>query len=358
MNINLFGHRNIMGSGVHFSSFSNMFKQYLGFNNVVKEWDPGSQDRLLEALCQSREDDINIWFPRSNAIGHIKGRNVLWAIFESDALPNYFLDPLLTADIIWTPSAWGRDVLLSHGLPPHKVDVVPEGVNPCIFHPFLRRKSNDPIYRFLAVGKYEQRKGYDQLFEAFSKAFNNRPDVELLIKGDFFGDEIRVSHELKNRIDSLGLDNIKIIAGSMDINNMVALYSYANGFVMPSRSEGWGLPLIEALACGLPSATINYSGQTEFLSKINSFYLPIKYDIVPIADPAYMKYWPSTNGEYGNWAEADADHLVSQMLNMVQNQSLHNKAALNASEIIRTQFSWSKAVDAAIESLKRNKMIV
>ena len=347
-----------MGTGIHFSSFSSALRQYSSFNKVVQEWDPSSQERLLEALLGSNEDDINIWFPRSNAIGHIKGKNILWAMFESDKLPNHFLDPLIKADLVWTPSGWGRDVLISNGLAPHKVDVVPLGVDPFTFHPFARGQGSDAVYRFLAVGKYEQRKGYDQLLEAFNKAFKNRLDIELLIKGDFFADEVRVAHELKSRVDSMGLKNIKIISGALDINNMIALYNYANGFISPSRAEGWGLPLIEALACGLPCATVHYSGQTEYLSKIDGSYLPIKYDIVPIADPVYIKYWPSLNSEYGNWAEADANYLANQMLDMVENRPKYNKIALTASEIIRTQFSWTKAVDAAIDSLQKNKMLL
>lgn len=357
MKINLFGYRNIMGTGIHFSSFSNVLRQYSGFTKLAQEWDPSSQERLLESLLQSNENDVNIWFSRSSAIGHIKGKNILWAMFESDKLPQSFLDPLLKADLVWTPSAWGREVLVANGLQAHKVDVIPLGVDPLTFHPFARKQVSDPVYRFLVVGKYEQRKGYDQLFEAFNKAFKNRSDVELLIKGDFFADQINVAHDLKNRVDTMGLENIKILAGAWDVYDMFSLYNYANGFVMPSRAEGWGLPLIEALACGLPSIAINYSGQTEFLGKIDGLYLPINYKIVPISDPLYIKYWPSISGEHGNWAEADVDDLATKMLNMVQNRSKYNDVGKMASEVIRTRFNWSKAVDAAIDSLKKNQLI-
>ena len=148
-----------------------------------------------------------------------------------------------------------------------------------------------------------------------------------------------------------------MIKGAVDVKDLLHLYSNADGFVLPSRSEGWGLTIVEALACGLPTATVNYSGQTEYLSKIANLYLPVKHKMVPINDPMFKTYWPSDSGDWGNWAEADVDNLADQMRDMVKNQSKWNERALQASAIIRAQFNWSKAVNAAIESLVRAKLL-
>jgi glycosyltransferase involved in cell wall biosynthesis len=358
MKINLFGQRNILGGGVHFSSFADALRRFSVFNKTIKEWDITNQSSLIEAVSQTTEEDINIWFTASNSsMPFFKGKNILWAIFESDLLPRKYIEALSKGDLVWTPSNWGKKILVANGLPEEKIDVIPEGVNQYSFHPFEKNVNESGFYRFLAVGKYEQRKGYDQLFQAFRKVFSTTPEVELLIKADFFADEERARNELKNQVEGIGLKNIKIIEGAIDTNDLLALYSYADGFVLPSRAEGWGLTLLEAIACGLPCAAVNYSGQTEYLSRIDNLYLPIKHKIIPISDFIFERCWPSDSGIYGNWAEADVNDLADQMLDMVKNQLKWNECALKASAIVRSEFNWSKAVDAAIGSLMRSKIL-
>ena len=358
MKINLFGQRNILGAGIHFTSFADALRRDTFFNQIIQEWDITNQASLIEVLSQTNDGDINIWFPGSQAsIPLLKGKNILWAIFESDLLPPQYIATLLKADLVWTPSNWAKKVLVANGFPEEKIDVVPEGVDQNIFHPFKRKLRDSNSYRFLAVGKYEQRKGYDQLLQAFKKGFSTNSDVQLCIKADYFIDDEGASNTLKNEIEKTGLQNIKMIRGALDVKDLFQLYRNADGFVLPSRAEGWGLTLVEALACGLPTATINYSGQTEYLSKIANLYLPIKHKMVPIIDPMFKTYWSSDSGDWGNWAEADVDDLAEQMRDMVKNQSQWNERALLASAIIRAQFNWSKAVNTAIQSLERAQLL-
>ena len=358
MIINLFGQRNILGAGIHFASFADALKRDTVFNKIIKEWDITNPASLIEVVSQTNEGDINIWFPGSQAsIPLLKGKNILWAIFESDLLPPQYIATLLKADLVWTPSNWAKRVLVANGFPEEKIDVVPEGVDQYIFHPFKRKVRDSNCYHFLAVGKYEQRKGYDQLLQAFKKEFSTNPEVQLFIKADYFIDDERAANKLKNEIEKTGLQNIKMIRGAVDVKDLLELYRNADGFVLPSRAEGWGLTLVEALACGLPTATVNYSGQTEYLSKITNLYLPVKHKIVPIVDPMFKTYWPSDSGDWGNWAEADVDDLADQMRDMVKNQSKWDERALLASAIIRAQFNWSKAVNTAIESLERAQLL-
>jgi glycosyltransferase involved in cell wall biosynthesis len=358
MKINLFGQRNILGGGVHYSSFANALRRYTVLNEIIYEWDSTNEASLAEAVSQTSENDINIWFLGPHrSINFFKGKNIVWAIFETDLLPRNYIEDLLRVDLVWTPSNWAKSILVANGLPPEKINVVPEGVDQNIFHPFSKNANNSGCYSFLAIGKYEQRKGYDQLLQAFKKSFGTASNVQLLIKADFFIDDKRANNELNSQVEKTGLSNIKIIRGALDSKDLLILYSYVDGFVLPSRAEGWGLTLVEALACGLPTATVNYSGQTEYLSKIINLYLPIKHKIVPIDDPIFKSYWPSDSVDYGNWAEADIDDLAIQMTDMVNNQAQWNERALEASAIIRTEFNWSKSVDIAIESLIKNQIL-
>ncbi len=83
---------------------------------------------------------------------------VIHTVWETTKIPAPVLEHLESADQVWTPSRWGKGILLANGIPAEKVRVVPEGVDPQRFRP-----ANLPLrsrrFRFLCVGKWEARKG-------------------------------------------------------------------------------------------------------------------------------------------------------------------------------------------------------
>ncbi|MFO0245495.1 MAG: hypothetical protein ACK53H_08945, partial [Betaproteobacteria bacterium] len=180
MKINVIGQRNSTGVGNHFSYFCEELKNFSYIESEIVQHvltDEASVERLVKAASPR---DINIWFYAFARPGTIntRGRNIVWAIFEQDKLAPAYLNKLSRADLIWTPSAWAKEILERQGLPCGKVDVVPEGVCPKIYHPYCRpwQETRPPeTFRFLMLGKFEARKGYDQLLEAFVRAFGKDP---------------------------------------------------------------------------------------------------------------------------------------------------------------------------------------
>ena len=73
------------------------------------------------------------------------------------------------------------------------IDVVPEGVDPNIFHPHLREMMvRDNVFRFYCCGKKEDRKGFPELLEAFHDTFAHDKTVQLVFKADnFWSDSVR-----------------------------------------------------------------------------------------------------------------------------------------------------------------------
>ena len=85
-------------------------------------------------------------------------------------------------DQVWTPSRWGREQLIANGLPAERIRVVPEGVDADRFAPQpAARPEDDHTFRMLCVGKWEKRKGVDDLVSAFCRAFSSGEDVELVL---------------------------------------------------------------------------------------------------------------------------------------------------------------------------------
>lgn len=354
MKINLIGQKNVLGMGVLYENFTKTFVGMPAFSEKICEVDITDSDLIKEVAKLSDGHDINIWFLPSPNFGIIRGRNVVWAFFESNVLPDVYINYYNSADLIWVPSHWARNILLSIGFDKEKINVVPCGVCPAMYNPFQRefysRKNHTRSFRFLAIGKYEDRKGYKQLFEAFKIAFGNAENVELVIKADCFANLYEKRIELKRELEEINLVNIKTIEGQLSVFDMANLYNSVDCFVYPSKAEGWGLPLIEAIASGIPVIANNYSGQSEFLTSIEGFYMQIKYEMVEIGLD-FKKLWQIYDKSEAVWSQAVPTDLAFKMKDMVDRYEDWTQRGIVASNIVRRNFSWQTSVDAGIESL-------
>ena len=359
MKIRLLGQRNALGGGVHFAEFANELKSLRLLGWVVEEVDAAQLPALENAVRQSTPEDVNIWFWRHPAVSYIKGTRVLWAIFESDRLPADYVAYLRdNAHVVWVPSEWGKGVLIEAGIDPVIIDVVPEGVNPRNYHPFLRAK-RDPgakPFRFLSVGKYEERKAYRALLEGFAHAFGNNSDVQLILKADYFLKFEQKKAELEALVRSMGLSNVQMLWGEFNPDMLFALYNHADAFVFPSRAEGWGLPLIEAMATGLPVITTFYSGHTEFLRHVESSILKVDYDLEVINDPEFHGYWPQLRETGARWAAPRVESIAANLRRVVDDFEACRDAAERASHALRLGFSWRQAAEHGYACLRARGM--
>jgi glycosyltransferase involved in cell wall biosynthesis len=119
------------------------------------------------------------------------------------------------------------------------------------------------------------------------------------------------------------------------------IYNSAHAFVLPSRGEGFGLPYIEAMACGLPTIGTNWSGNTEFMTKDNSWLIDVEYmegaDMPPFIFPE-----PGST-----WAYPSKDSLKAHMRDIFDNREKATTKALKASEYIHNHFEWKHAAKKA-----------
>ena len=111
----------------------------------------------------------------------------------------------------------------------------------------------------LSVGTLEKRKNISTLFKAFYKLKNNQIEHKLVITG---GKGWKYQ-EIFNTLDKLDLRNDVIFTGYVPDDDLVKLYNVADMFVYPSLYEGFGLPPLEAMACGCPVITSNTSSLPE-----------------------------------------------------------------------------------------------
>jgi glycosyltransferase involved in cell wall biosynthesis len=159
----------------------------------------------------------------------------------------------------------------------------PKASPPTLFTPAARPPEGP--FRFLCVGKWEERKGIAGLARCFSTIFGSEEDVELLLHAH---NPYLPGFAMERTLAALGLGGgqRRTIRPSMplDAPALAALYRDCHAFVLPTRAEGWGLPILEAMASGLPTIATNYSAQQDYLNERNGFPVRVAA-MVPVHDP-------------------------------------------------------------------------
>jgi glycosyltransferase involved in cell wall biosynthesis len=164
------------------------------------------------------------------------------------------------ADAIITVSQSAkRDIVGLYGISPDRVHVVHEAAAPS-FRRVSDRAELDRVRerygladRFiLYVGTIEPRKNLPNLIEAFAR---RRQAGELRHQLVCAGPYGWLSRDVEQRIDRLDLERSVRFTGYVPFDDLPALYTLAEMFVFPSLYEGFGLPVIEAMACGTPVIT-------------------------------------------------------------------------------------------------------
>lgn len=322
----------------------------------------GEEDCLsLLRLCGKEVDNaVSICLDYPDLIGKLVNGStrIGYTVFENSVLPREVIESMSDLDQVWVPTNWGRELLVNnHGLNSEKVKVVPEGVNVERFKPNLSPLAElDQFegFKFLAVSKWETRKGVVELLQAFDRAFAARKDVWLVAH---FTTHVQALEKIDvgEEIDKLNLSSrsqILLLPDMIDgTSALPRLYNSCNAFVSASHAEGWCLPLCEAMACGLPVIAPNYSGPTEYLTAKNSFLLPVDQMI-----DAHCPYFlPAKDGRYGKWAKIDVNKLAGLLKLVESSPEATKEYGEQAKQDMQTKWTWDNAAQVALNHLIDNK---
>jgi len=163
-----------------------------------------------------------------------------------------------------------------------RIDVVHHGVDHELFRPDVAPAARTAPY-ILSVGTLQPRKNYTMLIRAFKRLCEKRPEpIELLIAGQrgWMCEEIEAEANRTPRVHLLGY---------VSDDQLPALYTGAAVIAMPSLYEGFGLPLLEAMACGAPVVAANVSCFPEVVG-----------NAAVMLDPTDEESWAATLSELLN----------------------------------------------------------
>jgi len=273
-----------------------------------------------------------------------EGPTIFYNVWESTRQPEQFFNKMLEADQFWCPSEWQKICTAEQGYPMDKIKVVPEGIDPNIFKPAKKFQSyDDGYFRFLLFGRWEHRKATTEIIRTFLNTFKKDDKVKLVLSvdNDYAVDGMETTEE---RLKHYGWDQdprLEIIHYA-PLDNYLNYLQTGHCLLSCSRSEGWNLPLIEAMACGIPSIYSDFSGQTEFAKGVGW-----RVNIKGYKPPEQMY----GGNAPGLWAEPDFKHLSSVMKFVyIRFNVCRTKAVLDSLDI-RKKYSWDNAVKIALKHI-------
>src|SRR5947209_7806502 len=184
------------------------------------------------------------------------GRLAVIQPWEFGAVPRDWVEQIEeNVDELWVPSAAVRAMYVGSGVDAERVHVIPNGYSPELFGPEGRALEMPGAgVRFLFVGGFVPRKGPDVLLDAYARAFAGREDVTLVVKdfgaaGVYRGGDRSV---LEAWVAEARLPRVVHLTDELSGADVAALYRACDVLVHPYRGEGFAMPVLEAMASGLP----------------------------------------------------------------------------------------------------------
>jgi len=198
-------------------------------------------------------------------------------------------------------------------------------------------------FKFLHISSCFERKGIDILLLSYCKTFNKDDSVCLVIK-TFPNPHNKVEQLIKEQQkNNKNCPEIELINRDLDNGYIVDLYQKCNVLVAPSRGEGYGLPIAEAMLFDMPVITTGFSGQIDFCNDNTAWLI----------DYSFKKAKTHMNLFNSYWAEPSSKHL-SHLLKEIYSLPLAeiNQKIAKAKENILSNHTWKECASRLLNVVK------
>ena len=325
-------------------------------NDGPARFGEGGVSEKIKAIASKELDKIDTYYlqywPAYNS-KRIADRQILYTMLEATRIPQSWVDNIhRSCERVIVPCEAQKKAFQDSGVEVD-IEVIPLGIDTKDY-PLLDRARDDDMYVFGSEGTLTYRKGIDIAIKAFKLAFpaDKYPNVFYHIKTTqnahpFYMSEIR---DDKRFIFYNGWYTHEEL--------LEKFYKAIDCYVFPSRGEGWGLSVPQAMATGLPVIGNDCGGflQDSFSDK---YGVQCMKKLVPVPnkdkDGNYLPtgYGPDLTAEGMEWWETDPEDVASAMLEVYNNKEKYVKKGKQGAKYIRNNFDVKYTARKIVEYLDR-----
>jgi glycosyltransferase involved in cell wall biosynthesis len=278
-------------------------------------------DRTSEIIQRKQNNLITVRHQFPPNFVDMQGRTKIMYLPVETSVPDDWIDAIEenNIDFIWVYTNHGKDLMRKAGVT-KPVEVIRCGVDENLFNEhvipidLMNIKDsytkqtvdiNEDTFVFLFVGHAQERKNFKSMFKAYLTEFTVDDNVVFVIKSYDGGEVHKTILELVDFVSSVldkpeeKLPKYLYIYEDTDPNVLPTYFAAADVMVQCSRAEGFGKPIVEGMALGIPSISVLWSGPKDFCTEKNSF--PVPFTLVKSSYHVQSKrmesYWADTKIE-------------------------------------------------------------
>ncbi|MEQ8191112.1 MAG: glycosyltransferase, partial [Candidatus Eremiobacterota bacterium] len=318
-------------------------RDFLEHNPVVKKlWMNSKNTSIIDVIARNlyppRVDDMRGYINMLHSYGWEE------SIFPEEYVRNFnsYLDG------ITVNSAYVKKILIDNGV------VIPVYVTSLGADHALKIPPKEyngytgKAFKFLHISSGFPRKGIDILLKAYIETFSADDEVTLIIK-TFPNIHNTVEKDIEEiKYNNPGCPEIILINKDLDYGYIVDLYKTCDVLVAPSRGEGFGLPVAEAMLLDIPVITTAYGGQTDFCTEETAWLIDYKFSKA------------RTHLDLANsvWVEPDTGHLARLMKEITDlPQEKIKEKTDRAKNYILNNFKWKDCARRLEESTDKIRLL-
>lgn len=294
-------------------------------------------------------------------------------MFETDRLNSEHARRCNRMDSVWVPTDFHISTFVNSGVDPSKLLKINQPVDVEFFnsdgHDPLPLPCENPVFGdpspdscrgkfvFLSIFKWEKRKGWDLLLKAYLTEFSDKDDVVLYLLTNPYHSDRDFTTQIQRLVDGDLKDSnlgnlaesfhayppIQIIDTHIPETDLPGLYKSADAFVLPTRGEGWGRPIVEAMSMSLPVIATNWSGPTEYLTEENGYPLLVER-MAEVEEGPFKGHM---------WAEPSVEDLRILLRRVVSEPAERKLKGMKAREDMIRRFSPEVVAGVVVDQISK-----